>query len=551
MPLEIRTLNELAPEKVEAIFATFSQLMQERHPDVELTRGAFHDLVLYFNSVLAAAVRENIDRVLQSNSLLQIVNNPELAEPELVDRVLSNYNIVRDSGQPATGVVTVVVNLPVNTTLSAGTILSAAEIEFTVTNDFVLLPPGSMPRDDNDKILVAVGDGTYAANIVVQAVEVGVNGNISRGTKLVPDAAQNNVLEFFAASDFIAGRDASSNEEYLRKLSAGLAAKTIGGRKSYEALIRAQEKFENILHVSVLGCGDAEQQRDQHGLFPISSGGKVDVYLQTNFSAQEQTQFLEARYIGEGEVGTVWQVIIGKDVAPGFYDITRVTTPAKDDVEHRIVFEERGADLTNTAYTPDIKYLHESAYTRYQTAVIRFEDETVLPTQENNLVPNVTTAFYAVTTRSMPLVADVHDFLTAKDNRARGTDILVKAAIPCATRISFTIRTEANEPVSDATITEIKQEIVKAVGSVGFGGQLHSSIISGAAHKYLTGRQAIREIDMFGKIQRPDGTVAYLRDNTLLTIPDDPQRLVTGRTTVFLVGLSDIAITTATAGFTD
>lgn len=551
MPLEIRTLDELAPEKVEAIFATFSQLMQERHPDVELTRGAFHDLVLYFNSVLAAAVRENIDRVLQSNSLLQIVNNPELAEPELVDRVLSNYNIVRDSGQPATGVVTVVVNLPVNTTLSAGTILSADEIEFAVTNDFVLLPPGSVPRDDNDKILVSVGDGTYAANIVVQAVEIGVSGNISRGTKLVPDAAQNNVLEFFAASDFIAGRDASSNEEYLRKLSIGLAAKTIGGRKSYEALIRAQEKFENILHVSVLGCGDAEQQRDQHGLFPISSGGKVDVYLQTNFSAQEQTRFLEARYIGEGDVGTVWQVIIGKDVAPGFYDITRVTTPAKDDVEHRVLFEERSADLTNTTYTPDIKYLHESSYTRYQTAVIRFEDETVLPTQENNLVPNVSTAFYAVTTRSMPLVADVHDFLTAKDNRARGADILVKAAIPCATRISFTIRTEANEPVSDATITEIKQAIVKAVGAVGFGGQLHSSIISGAAHKYLTGRQAIREIDMFGKIQRPDGTVAFLRDNTLLTIPDDPQRLVTGRTTVFLVGLADIAITTATAGFTD
>lgn len=551
MPLEITKLDELAPEKVEALFATFTQLMQERHPEVELTRGAFHDLVLYFNSVLSAAVRENIDRVLQSNSLLQITQNPALSEPELVDKVLSNYNIVRDSGTEATGVVTVVVNLPVETNVAAGTVLTTDGVEFVVTNNFVLIPPTAIPRDDNDKNLVVVGDGTYAANITVQATEIGASGNIARGTKLIPRFAQNNVLEFFAASDFIAGRDPSSNEEYLTKLAAGLAAKTIGGRKSYEALIRTQDKFENMLHCSVLGCGDPEQQRDQHSLFPISSGGKVDVYVQTNFSGQEITHFLEARYIGPGPVGSIWQISIGRETAPGFYDIVRVTTPSKDAVAHKITLEERGADLTDAAYVPDIKYLHESAYTRYQYATIQFEDETVLPTVENNLVPNVTTAKYAVTTRGMPLVADIHDFLTARDNRARGTDILVKAAVPCFTRISFTIQTEANEPVSQATIENIKAAVVKAVGTIGFGGQLHSSIISGAAHKYLTGRQAIREIDMFGKINRPDGTVAYLRDNTLLKIPNDPQRLVTGRTTAFLVGVADVAVTTATAGFTD
>lgn len=551
MPLEITKLDELAPEKVEAIFATFTQLMQERHPDVELTRGAFHDLVLYFNSVLAAAVRENIDLVLQSNSLWQIIKNPALAEVELVDRVLSNYNVVRDSGTEATGLVTIVVNLPVLTNIAAGVILSADDIEFVTTNAFVLIPPTAQPRDDNDKKLVVVGDGTYAANITVQAVAVGASGNIPRGTKLIPNFAQNNVLELFAASDFIAGRDASTNEEYLQKLATGLAAKTIGGRKSYEALIRAQSKFENMLHCSVLGCGDPEQQRDQHGLFPISGGGKVDVYVQTNFTGQEVTNFLPAKYIGPGDVGSVWQVNLDRESTPGFYDIVRVTTPSKDDEAHKILMEDRGANLIDVAYVPDIKYLHESAYTRYQYAIIQFEDETTLPTAENNLIPNVTTAQYAVTTRSMPLVAEIHDFLTSRDTRARGTDILVKAAVPCFTRISFTIQTEANEPVLDSTIAEIKLAIVKAVGGIGFGGQLHSSIISGAAHKYLSGRQAIREIDMFGKIHRPDGTVAYLRDNTLLTIPNDPQRLVTGRTTAFLVGVADIAITTATAGFTD
>lgn len=536
------------------MLTTLAQLMQERHPEVELTRGAFHDLVLYFNSVLNAAVRENIDRIMQSKSLLRIVENPTLADIEIVDEVLSNYNVLRDNGTPAIGTATVIVNLPVQTNINASTVFSVDDVEFVPTNDFVLIPPTATPRSDNEKRLIVVGDGTYAANIVMSAVEVGAAGNIRRGTKLVANFAQNNVLEIFAASDFTAGRDPSTNEEYLKKLSTGLAAKTVGGRKSYEAAIRAQPKFANILHCSILGCGDAEQQRDQHGLLPISSGGKVDVYVQTNPSAQEIVHFIPARYVGPGELGTLWQFALDREAAPGFYEIAKISSISADNLmddntSHKILSEVREYNLNNSTYAPDIKYLYESSFTRYQTAQIRFEDEQRVPTVA--MVPNTTTAYYAVVTRSLPLVADIHDFLTSRDNRPRGTDILVKAAIPCFTKISFTIQTESNEPVSDTTIANIKSAIVKAVATVGFAGQLHSSIISGAAHKYLSGRQAIREIDMFGRIRRPDGSVTYLRDNTLLVIPNDPARLVTGRTTAFLVGAEDISISTATAGFSD
>ena len=90
MALEIASFDELDPAKVESMIATMSQLMAEKHPEVELTRGVFHDLVLYFNGLLNAAVRENIDRVLQSSSLLKITENPALADDAVVDNVLSN-----------------------------------------------------------------------------------------------------------------------------------------------------------------------------------------------------------------------------------------------------------------------------------------------------------------------------------------------------------------------------------------------------------------------------------------------------------------------------
>ena len=145
MALQITNLSELDSEKVDAMFALFTQYMQEKHPEVELTRGVFHDLVLYFSSVLNAAVQENIDRVMQSKSLLQINSNPALADPALVDHVLSNFNVTRDAGARAVGEATIVLNLPVTTSISQNIVFSADGIEFKPVQTFIAIPPGAAP----------------------------------------------------------------------------------------------------------------------------------------------------------------------------------------------------------------------------------------------------------------------------------------------------------------------------------------------------------------------------------------------------------------------
>lgn len=547
MALQLASLSELDATKVDALFATFTQYMQERHPEVELTRGVFHDLVLYFNAALSAAVQENIDRVRQSNSLLQIATNPALAEPELVDQVLSNYNLTRDNGQRAVGEATVVLNFPATTQISESITFSADGVDFQPTTTFIALPPGSAAANDDEREMIVVGDGTYAVNILLQAVEVGLSGNIRRGTALVPDFVPNNMSQVFAAVDFVNGADAATNADYIARLPSGLAAKTIGSRASYAATIRNQSAFANVPHLSILGCGDAEQQRDQHSLFPISGGGKVDIYCQTHYAAQEREHLLDAVYIGEGTNGTIWQVTLGRDTAPGFYDVARIAKPL--DINHtgyQILADIRGADLSDADFTPDVANTVESAYTRYQTAVIQFEDT---DTPFTGLEVNVSRARYSVTTRSLPLIADIQDFLGARENRARSADVLVKAAVPCFTKISFEIRKDAAAATIDTDA--IKAAVVEAVRQIGFSGQLHASVISGAVHRYLTGRQAVSAVDMFGRIRRPDGTVAYVRDNTLLEIPNDPGRLVTGRTTAFLVGPDDVSISLVSAGFAD
>ena len=547
MAIEIASLSELDTAKVEQMIAKLSQYMQERHPEVELTRGVFHDLVLYFNGMLNAAIQENIDRVRQSQSLYAITQNPALAEPAIVDQVLSNYNLTRDNGTPATGVLTLLFNLPTTTRLAAATLFTANQIQFATTQLFTALPPASQPTNAGDRVMIDVGDGTYAINITVQALTAGTAGNIRRGTPVTASFMLNNTLAAYATSDFVDGREPLTNEEYIKKLPEALAAKTIGGRASYAATIKAQPAFQNIKHLSVLGCGDAEQQRDQHSLFPVSGGGKIDIYAQTSSYAQEQDHLLQATFISTSANSTLWQVTLGKNLAAGFYEVRRVSkADDRTSAGYTIVTDVRGIDTSDALFLPDMRYLHETAYTRYQTAVIRFED-TDSPVA--GLVPNVTKAYYSVRTVGMPMIAELNDFLTTRDNRPRGTDILVKAAVPCFTKIEFQIRTETNESFTAAEITAIKQSVVTAVFTVGFSGQLNASIIDSAVHKYLSGRQAVSKIDMFGRIRRPDGSTTYVRDPSTLTIPNDPARLVTGRTTAFLVGVDDVSVSVVAAGF--
>lgn len=548
MALEITSFDELDPAKVESMIATMSQLMAEKHPEVELTRGVFHDLVLYFNGLLNAAVRENIDRVLQSNSLLKITENPALADTTVVDNVLSNFNITRTSGSQATGAATVVFRLPVRTTINAAVRFTAGTTTtpFAPATSFVILPPGTTTTAENERAMVDVGDGTYAVTITMIAGAAGIAGNIRRGEDLVPNAGLNNVITVYAAADFIGGKDPETNADYLGRLKSGLAAKTVGGRESYVASILNQPEFANTLALSVLGFGDQEQQRDQHSIVPMSGGGKVDIYAQTNAYAQDREHLLTATYVGPGVVGTIWQLVLGRDVAPGFYEIVRIARP-KDTTStgYAVTQDTRNADLTELDFVPDVLYAKESVYTRYQTAVIRFEDTNTLPI--STLAAGTSKKLYSVTTRSMPFVQEIQDFVSSRDNRPRGADVLVKAAVPCFTKISFEVRKLA--AAADPDISSIKQAVVDTIAKVGFSGQLHASLISSAAHKYLSAGQALGPVDMFGRIRQPNGANIYVRDNTILKIPYKPDQLVTGRTTAFLTSLDDVAVTVATAGF--
>jgi hypothetical protein len=275
----------------------------------------------------------------------------------------------------------------------------------------------------------------------------------------------------------------------------------------------------------------------------VSGGGRVDIYAQTHDIAQKVDHLLEALYIGPvnpGDLtaGTIWQITFTKNIAPGFYAVTRIAKlNDTENTGYEIVSSTPGYNLAGSEFTPDIQSNVESAYTRYKTLTLQFVD---VDTQLTGLVARQSKAIYAVTTIGLPLIGELQDFVSGADSRCRMADVLVKAAVPCFTSISFKVRRAANEVNPD--FAAIKREIATAVSKIGFSGQLSSSVISSAAHKYLSGQQSLSELDIFGRILRPDGQIVYLRNNERIVVPNDPENLVSPKTVVFFVSEDDIEI---------
>ena len=545
MPLSITSLTELDPALIAQVQAGMTQLIQERHPEIELGRGVFHDLVLHFSSVCNAVVRTEIARVLASRSLLAISQDPQLSDPILVDHVLSNFGITRKQGATATGQLTIVVTGDSNVVLSRNTVYVANGANYKLDAAYIAKPPGSQLFADNERLLEPRGDGTFTFTIPATAVATGVGGNLRRGTRFATEQPPARFVMAFAATDFAGGADTELNSALLQRLQLGVAAKVLCGRTNIEALFREQSQFGNTLHYSIIGFGNPEMQRDQHWIWPMSGGGRIDIYARTTALPQHVSLTKTATLIGRQGTTGIWQFAINRDDAPGFYEVLQILhlTDPPETAGFEILSDTRGRDLPETGIVPDVLTVTEAAYTAYQTAVIQFLDTETHVTDADLYA----TAAYSVVVETMPLIAELQLFTLDAKYRTLSADILVKAPVPCFLTINCDIEQAAGEPALD--LAAIKMAIANLVNTQDFPGQLHASSIADVIHNFLSDRQAVGPIDMRGRIRRPDGHMLYVQSPSVLILPDSPSTLTTGRTTAFLLDPADIGLSVVTRGF--
>jgi hypothetical protein len=540
MTVQVQNLLTLDETLVVDLQEFLNEMLQELDPTLDTKRGVLGDLLGYYGAILAAANQTNIDRVRQSSSLLAIEQDPTLADDNVVEAVLSNFLMERKTGAQATGQVTIVLDASVSVTISQGAIFSSQGLQFFSVAAFVSRLSQATVQSSNDRLLTQLDDGNYAFTIDVKAVEVGSAGRLSRNASILPDQLPPHYLTSYATADFLGGENLETNEELIARMREGLAAKALSGRTNMNAALRAQPAFSNIVATSIVGLGDPEMLRDAHTIFPVSLGGRVDWYIRTQerplrLTLKKAAVLIEKTANNRG----IWQFAVTKDEFPGFYDVDLIVPTGTTNVlgGYPVVSDTRAVDLTGSDWVPDIVGVAEGAYSPYQTAVIRFEDTDTLT---QSMVINSAEQTYDITLRGLPLLKDIQTFVNDRSVRNYGGDCLIKAPIPCFLAISFVIFKPG--PAVTPDLEAMTTAICQAVNRYNFVGRLPVSLIADTAHNFLDEGMYLSAIDLLGRIRRPDGIWTLSRSNSILTIADDHQNMVTGRTVCFFAEPTSISI---------
>lgn len=541
MPVPVTNLSDLDAASVADNLSEISQRVQERNASIDVKRGVFHDLLLLLHAELSTQHQDGLNKYLSARSLLDIEANPELADSDVVDRVLSNYRITRRQGTAASGEITIVVSSSTTVTIAAGAVFSANGKTFTADTVFTAKSQSSQVSSSTDRLLVPLTDGNYAFNISVTAAEIGTESEVAKDTLMVPDVPPVSYVTSYAASNFTGGAALETNSELSARLQEGLAAKATSNRINMQAMLR--EQFTATTASSIVGYGDPEMLRDQHSVLPLSLGGRVDWYVRSQARLSTQTLSMTATLLEKNVDGSGrWQISFAKDTAPGFYEVESIRLPSAQNVlgGFAIVSDVRDTDLTGDGFIPDIQSFAEGAYSRFQTAVIQFTDT---ETDHSGLTVGDTQA-YDVAVRIMPGLDQVHDYVASRDIRGVAADVLVKAPVPCFVQVSLTLdnKNTSATPNTDAIRTAVADEI----NAVGFEGRIYASKLHDVIHDLVDADTKVGKIDIFGRIRTPSGVIRYVRDDGVLIVPDLSGDQTSFRTVQFFADAEDITVSIST-----
>lgn len=541
--IAVRDLNTLDPALVQANLDECATRIAEQNPNIDLSVGCLHNLLAYYHSLLATGQQQNVQDYLNGRSLIAIQADPTLADPALVDDVLSNFGVVRKAGSFAKGEVAIVKDNDLTTTYAVGAEFVAGGLTFVTERVYTAKAEAALINGPGDRLISPRTDGNYVFTIPVIAAAEGAAGRVAKDTVVVPDSVPTGFVSAYAASDFTDGRDAETNDAMLLRLQQGVACKAPASRVSMNAMLREIEAFSRVRATSIVGYGDAEMLRDMHWIFPVHGGGRADWYIRTDEPATRSTYTKTATLVAVSGAYGVWQFTLGRDDAPGFYEVSRVRVAGDSDFTggYEVVDDTRGFDLSGTGFRPDIVNAAEAAYTRYQTATIQILDTDTAVDE----LPIGSRKDYDFDVTTLPLVAEIQDTMNGRDVRAYGSDVLVKAPVPCFLQISFTIFKKSTEP--DPDVTGIKSAVAALANQTTFTGRLYAGQVQDVIHGFLSNETSVGAIDMFGRLRYPDGRTVYVRDDAVLTVPDAPADMVSPKTVQFFLDPEDVGVTIQSA----
>ena len=540
MPILLPDLTSLPLADVAAARALLVQRLQEKSPVADFRRGVLHDLLINLESVIHAAQEIYADKFRKAGSIQAIEADPTLADPSLVDSVLSNFLITRKTGTKVRGEVTVVMLSSRASVVAINSVFTVYSTRYLATNTFSAKLSASSLINDTDRLVFPIGDGSYGFNITVEAELEGKGSELKQNDKLEMVNPVGGIVAAFAASDFSNGADVETNLELISRLREGVASKNFSNKHSLSTLIKSN--FSTVKDVGSFGFGAPEQIR-YHGVFPVAQGGRVDAYVRHNGLPSKTIIGAEASLVEQRLTGGVWQVSFDRETVPGFYEavrIVRLRDSSNQSIQYgyEVINTIKDFDISDddTGFSPEIEIAVEAAFTRYQTVTLQFLD-----TDTSADLDIGTKANYSFTLRGQKSLDEIQKLLNGEDVRPTGSDILVRAAIPFDVKVSVVVHNRNRDYVVPVDV--IKNKLFDYVNAMGFGSKLYESNLISVIQNQLTEDQSIDSIELRGRLVYPSGRIRYINGRVSLSVPEDPLNLVTSKNTSYFLDKSDVQIT--------
>lgn len=438
-------------------------------PNVDVSPGTFtRDVVV--DAVASELETFYFDLYRTSNA-----QSPDLATVSDVEKLGTNFQVVRKGPTKATGIVTFYTfNAPASpVTISKGTILSSksgagsSAQQYMTTQDVVL----SLLNFNADT-------GRYEVNCMIRASAAGMSANVPPGAisaMVNPVAGIDGVYNYNAVGN---GLDFESLSQFRSRLKASLLGNNIGTANGYYNTIIQNSDVIDV-SVSALGIGTISITRNVPGA--------VDVYIRGLVS----TQFNEI-YAVPGTI--LRELIVSKQpidiLAKSTFSLIGSITGVLVEGTHYNVVQDTG-NLGGSVKASD-----------------RFVFTNLVASGE------IITIIYSYNS----LVETLQNYMEDVSRKVLGADLLIKASKPRKINIECTIRVLSGY-VASTIVTAVSNSLAAALNTYTIGEEVQQSDILAVIVNTTGVDDVVVPLTTFEE----DSSTGNLRQNSLknIEIPSD------------------------------
>jgi hypothetical protein len=526
--------DSFSPDDILAAETLIIQYISSRFPSVDTTPGTtLYDLVVRPAAIVYLTNRAQLKALAATNSILGVQKNPSLANDDVLDSILSNFLIKRNSGTNVSG------NLRINVSRSSAYTIQEGT-QFTAPNGLIYVATKAVNATPNPSTSIDIqlysSDSTNTQWYFIVPVTARGSGSeyIIVGqpqfTMAVPIP---NLISIFAFGGFSSAVNPETNAQLIARIPEALSAKNLVSRSSLNSVLKSQ--FPEVTSVGVAGFGDAGLLRGADNIFGIKTGGVADVWVKTSPYPITKSFSITCSKISTSASGDVFQFVVPNTTFAGNYFISSVNDidqPANVAGSYQILSQTRSVKSGSQHV---ISSNDQGAYSPYQITTVRFA---VPPAGSGAPVYTSSIQAFNVGIMGCPLISEIQDYVSDPSIRPAGMDYLVRAAIPCF--VSFSPITIYGQSSTD--VNSVVVGIHDYVNGLTAGQPLSVDAVVNTIRDVPGVTRVELPITISGRIMCPDGTHIDIFSNDMLEIPTKALKQVSPDTVAFFVSPDNIPV---------